>query len=383
MRSLCTIALIVLIGLASYGNVHAQIPAGVWCTGQTVAAGYSVNANITINDPNYTGANADQYGDWPSVRCSSNEPSGQCLIDPNDVITYINNARNADTSISTANKMLVLPNNYPNEYQNLTQDEKVVVLINLERTARGLTAFPIPDPYPPAPYGHPALTWEAHNHAAVLAEFYELNQGMNTTCTGCSSTNPQKLVHYNSIDGNPGYRVNTIPGFTQGTLTASPQGEVETDTQNAENAVYTWLYRDGANGWGHRHALLGVTPATGATPPNSNDNCYTQIGAGFAASPNQAVYAQITQATPPSTVAPPEFFYVADLVGQETMGWQLPAPDPSPPASPQHTHAFAAGGYCCIQQPFRGLPAGSPRFRPSWIGVCLRRISAKSVWLFC
>jgi hypothetical protein len=204
-----------------------------------------------------------------------------------------------------------------NFYQYLSQDEKMVVLINLERQDRGLTPFPIQDQFPPAPYGNPALTWEAHNHAALLAEFYELAQGNNND----AQTTP--LVHFNSIDGNEGDRITAIPGFTQDVGKVWPRGEAETNTQNAENAVYTWLYRDGP-GWGHRHALLGVIPPNvNVGDPNTSDNCYTQIGAGFAASPNQAVYDQITTGSL-KYVAEPEFFYVVDLIGQETQGWQLP-----------------------------------------------------------
>jgi hypothetical protein len=302
MRSLCTISLIVLMGLASYGNAQGQNPPGTWCKP------LSPVANNPLGNP---------AGDQAVVGCSSSSPSGQCLVDPSAVITAINNARRNEGL-----PPLVLPANPPNDYQYLTQDEKLVVLINLERQARGLSTFPIPDQFPPASYGHPALTWEAHNHAALLAEFYELNQGNNPV-------DGQPLVHSNSIDGTLGSRINAIPGFTQGTeaapITTSPQGEVEGDTQNAENQVYTWLYRDSTSTppWGHRDGLLGLTPS-GVTPPSSNDNCYSQIGAGFAASANQAVYAQTYDVNPPSTVAPPDYFYIVDLVGQENAGWQLP-----------------------------------------------------------
>jgi hypothetical protein len=376
MRSLCTASLIALIGLASYGNA-AQIPTGIWCTQQTTAAGYSSNANISIPDP---------PADAPEPQCSPSSvlKAGECLLDPGftpagayynnnpyngGVLTLIQNARNADTSIPQANKQLVLPNNFPNEYQNLTQDEKVVVLINLERTARGLSMFHISDQYPPAPYGHPALTWLAHNHAALLAEFYELNQGGSNL-----NTDGGKLVHSNSIDGNQGDRINALPGFTQGTLSnplyASPVGEVETDTQNAENAVYTWLYRDSANSppWGHRHALLGVGG------PGSGGNCYTQIGAGFAASPNQAVYAQITQGSPPKDVAPPEFFYVADLVGQEG-SWVLPSayPDtltPSPlAATVVYNNSLPSTWGSSSNPPTPAPPPGAPPPDPGSLSV--------------
>jgi hypothetical protein len=150
-----------------------------------------------------------------------------------------------------------------------------------------------------------------------LAEFYQLAQLGNNL-----DGNP--LVHDNSIDGQistagPTNRITSIPGFTQGTLTPSSVYEAEADTQNAENAVYGWLYQDGYAEWGHRHGLLGVSDS-------ASDHCATQIGAGFAASANEAVYMQkqFNQDNNNAAYAPPPtFFYVVDFVGQETAGWQL------------------------------------------------------------
>jgi hypothetical protein len=352
VRSLCTISLIALIGLASYGNVYAQnpqAPSGLpWCTTQpgagvpttvtlptipdpaanTSSPGYSnyvYNSMTGIQSGNACTVNSqasfcgpvDNLGDQPNVPCSNTNNSA-CLQDPNNVILAINAARAKEFNSLTGQHLgnLILPGapNFPDYYQYLTQDEKLVVLINLERQDRGLAPFPIQDQYPPAPYGNPALAWEAHNHAAVLAEFYQLAQ--------------LGLVHENSIDGQittagPTNRITSIPGFTQGTLTPSPVYEAEAATQNAENAVYGLLYQDGPSNWGHRHGLLGVYDTTGG------DHCSTQIGAGFAASANEAVYLQnqFNQVQNPVTpyAPPPTFFYIVELVGQETSGWQLPS----------------------------------------------------------
>jgi hypothetical protein len=330
MRSRYTIALIVPISLASYGKVHAANPPGIWCTGQTVGT----SQVLSIPDPS---------SNYPNVQCSAASTGEPCLVDPAAVIAAINSARAKDTYYinnvaQPALGNLILPGapgsnvQFPDFYQYLTQDEKIVVLINLERTARGLSPFPIQDQYPPAPYGHPALTWEAHNHAALLAEFYQLAQGNNTATVEGQTNTP--LVHANSIDGTSNTRIESIPGFTQSApgvqgatgLTPSPAYEAEAATQNAENAVYGWLYQDGPN-WGHRHGLLGV-------PDSTSDHCATQIGAGFAASANEAVAAlnqfnnynlATSSGFTPYTVPPPTFFYIVDFVGQETSGWQLPS----------------------------------------------------------
>jgi hypothetical protein len=354
MRSLYTIALIVPIGLASYGNAQGGNPASPsglpWCNtqpgagvaanvplptimGQPTAGDFAgiqsatlcppsgappgMTCTAPINGVSYLPGGVDTLGDQSNVPCSITNNSA-CLMDPNVAIQFINIAR-AKEGLGN----LILPGapktnvQFPDFYQYLTQDEKLVVLINLERQDRGLAPFPIPDQYPPAPYGHPGLTWEPHNHAAVLAEFYQLAQlGNNLDGTA--------LVHDNSIDGQattpgPTNRITSIPGFTQGTLTPSPAYEAETDTQTAENAVYSLLYQDGPSGWGHRHGLLGFNDST-------SDHCATQIGAGFAASGNEAVYIQnqFNQENNNAAYAPPPtFFYVVDFVGQETPGWQL------------------------------------------------------------
>jgi IPT/TIG domain len=92
-----------------------------------------------------------------------------------------------------------------------------------------------------------------------------------------------------------------------------PATEAATDGQNPENAVYGWLYQDKDSSWGHRHGLLGVTPSgvTPNDPSTGNDECYTQIGAGFAASANRATVRN-------GYLGPPlDFFYIVELVGEE------------------------------------------------------------------
>jgi hypothetical protein len=190
MRSLYTIALIVLINLASYGKVHAQGQNPVsnsgkpWCTGNTGTTQFP--QVITIADPSEN---------WPLAGCQQSPPapSGQCVVDagntpppkgtsdpfagdtryyPAGVIWLINKAREGDG----LKKALNLPFNY----NALSQDQKLIVLINLEREDRGIAPFP-PFPMAGGLVVNIPLSWEAHNHAAFLAEFYQLAKGGATT----------------------------------------------------------------------------------------------------------------------------------------------------------------------------------------------------------
>jgi hypothetical protein len=372
MRALCTISLIVLIGLAPGAVVLGQ-PMGVslpWCTS---------DANFSGNIPDPTGAKSAPGGSNKPIATGTTyngityslpttSPPPNCtgvgdgtkpctfVVAPVDAVNAINAARRDESVQLQAKNSNTLPLPYltgmvadasgtpvsiptppnplpntpsqtlPDYYPQLTQDQKLVVLINLERTARGLSPFSTPIingttyavgptastsvlapynyglfsglgtwilinglnclPYSSAcinpyynPYGDLALSWDATNHALVLAEFYQFNNELNPTSTTDSSSGVS-LVHDNSVDDKSGNRIKSIPGFAPAAPSA---GEAETNGQNPETAVFTWLYAD-APGWGHRHGLLGIKDSTG-------DHCVTQIGAGFAPSANEAAVA--------------------------------------------------------------------------------------------
>jgi hypothetical protein len=161
MRSLCTILLIGLIGLASYGNAQGQNPSSrsgmPWCTTQPGAGVPTTVTLPTVPDPvrgtydssmtgiqsgtvsgsTFTGP-ADTLGNQANVPCSNTNNSA-CLQDPSNVILAINAARAKEKNSITGKSLgnLILPGapnsnvQFPDFYQNLTQDEKLVVLINL------------------------------------------------------------------------------------------------------------------------------------------------------------------------------------------------------------------------------------------------------------
>jgi hypothetical protein len=399
MRSLYTIALIVLIGLASYDNAHAQgqNPPGTGLAlgpnGQVVVGPNGQFATLPwclplSNIPDPTGG-TDGLGDQQGAGCLSTPspaPSGSCVVNPPDVINQINMARknenmqrqnamlplmpyitgevnnalptgttttitapsganqpqamtNAPTdaggsqlvfasssppaglypfiaqgnavvtdsqgAIPSGTKVVEAYDNWvmispplpstgsgvasgdtitftqplPDNYSTLTDNQKLVVLINLERQARGLSLFPTLTVYSNSQsgsgntlYGDVPLSWEAQNHALVLAEFYQFQQ---------LSYDGTSLVHENAIDGDGETngtnnsmvtvlnRIEAIPGFstTMGSTTVGPQPniEAETDVQNPEAAVFTLLYQDADSGWGHRHGLLGVNQVQAVT----------------------------------------------------------------------------------------------------------------------
>jgi hypothetical protein len=423
MRSTFTILLIMLIGLAPWAVVLGQPMGGSlpWCTSDPNFSGSIPDPLEAQSAPGGSSAPVATGTTYNRITYSLPQATPICtevgdgtkpctyVVDPVTAINSINAARQNEsvqlqsatpgtlplpyltgmvanasgTAVSIPTPPDPLPNTspqtLPDYYPQLTQDQKLVVLINLERTARGLSPFstPIINPtkyavgstastsvnapynyglfsafgtwilinslncesgssacYNPYynPYGDLALSWEANNHALVLAEFYQFNNIKNPE-------SGNSLTHDNSVEGLAGNRITAIPGFA-----SSAPIEAETDGQNPETAVFTWLYND-ATEWGHRHGLLGV----------GDSNCLTQIGAGVAPSVNEAAvqgssfnilnYSQ-SPPSPPTcrsgpaspvcgqvTVPPPQFFYIAEIAGPES-GWQPPVEGNAIPISP-------------------------------------------------
>ena len=125
---------------------------------------------------------------------------------------------------------------FPSGYASLSMSEKMLVILNLERTARGLLPF-------------------TGTNAAVDQMAEEWAQDIATTGVFEHRTNTSADLVSICEPACRGY---------VGNVTENLFGTTSTDnTYIAERAVYLWLYRDrtlGGSGpdqeWGHRHGLL-------------------------------------------------------------------------------------------------------------------------------
>jgi hypothetical protein len=219
MKVSVVIVLCAVILAASVTAGHAQAPPGNWC------------------------------GTTPDPQANSPDVSRETA----DTIAGINQARAAE-GLSA----LVLPPNYA----QLPDDQKVIVLINLERTARGLSAFDSGNPQLSG--NDPVLGYAATNHSALLQQSLAQHPGFNNPVGiyGGLST-----LHENSIEGPVWDRLTALPGVQGG---ADTWGEIIAYV-SPEFAVYQWMYQDSGANWGHRRNILGIKPL-----------CFTNAGAGFA-----------------------------------------------------------------------------------------------------
>ena len=216
MKISVVVALCAVILSASVTAGHAQAPPGNWC------------------------------GTTPDPQANSPDVSRETA----DTIAGINQARAAE-GLSA----LVLPPNYA----QLPDDQKVIVLINLERTARGLSPFDSGNPQLSG--NDPVLGYAATNHSSLLQQSLAQHPGFNNPNGGMSS------LHENSIEGTGTQRLLTaLPGVQGG---ANYWGEIIAYV-SPEFAVYQWMYQDSGSSWGHRRNILGIT------------SCFTNAGAGFA-----------------------------------------------------------------------------------------------------
>jgi hypothetical protein len=193
----------------------------------------------------------DPAGDLPAL--FTNTPTA-------DIIAGINQGRAAE-----ALPALVLPPNYA----QLPDDQKVIVLINLERTARGLSPFDSGNPQLSG--NDPVLGYEATNHSALLQQSL-LQQSLGLQAFDITNPDGGSVLHENSIEGDLGQRFSTLPGFQTG---VNAWGEIIA-LVSPEYAVYGWMYQDAGSGWGHRHNILGIDAQ------HTGGGCFTSAGAGFA-----------------------------------------------------------------------------------------------------
>ena len=204
MKTSHLIPLCAVLLAASVTAGNAQAPPGNWC-----------------------GTTPDPGADFPSLAYNASTDA---------VIAGINQSRAAEGLPA-----LVLPRNYA----QLPDEQKVIVLINLERTARRLSPFNSGNPQLSG--NDPVLGYAATNHSTLLQHTLALHPGF---------TNPNggSVWHDNSIEGTVRQRLGALPGFEGG---VSAWSEIIA-SGSPEGAVYGWMYQDSGSRWGHRHNILGI-----------------------------------------------------------------------------------------------------------------------------
>lgn len=174
-------------------------------------------------------------------------------------------AHNADTTSPAPKGAFQLPA----DYTSLPPDIRVLTLINLERTSRGLAPF---DSGNSQYHGNdPVIGLAAAHHSAFLAN---LNP-------------PTTLWHDNGIEGDHNTRLNAIPGVAN-----HMPGEIISGGLTPVAAVFLWMYRDGP-AWLHRRAILGLNGISGT--------CYTNAGTGVAAGGTYGSFYTVDFATSTAT----------------------------------------------------------------------------------
>lgn len=186
----------------------------------------------------------------------------------------------------------------PATYAALNPDQKLLVLINAERTIRGIpvilgpggTNSGVNDPY---------IGNVTANHALLVA----INAGWWLLDIS--------IIHNNAVDGTFDGR-ETAPLGPPG-LTNNGLGEIAAVNYTPEGAIWQWMYDDAGSNWGHRDNIL---------------NCsYTMMGSGVATTP-----ANVSQWGAGAQV------YIVDFVQPQTASTYTapvlppPAPCPSAPA---------------------------------------------------
>jgi len=184
----------------------------------------------------------------------------------------------------------------PENYASLNPDQKVLVLINAERTIRGLP--PILGPGGTnAGTNDPYIGNVTANHALLVA----INAGWWLLDI--------PIIHSNAVDGTFDGR-ETAPLGPPGLIDNGFVGEIAAVNYTPEGAIWQWMYDDASSNWGHRDNILSCS--------------YTMMGSGVATTP-----ANVSQWGAGAQV------YIVDFIKPETgsayVAPILPAPAPCPP----------------------------------------------------
>jgi uncharacterized protein YkwD len=184
---------------------------------------------LTLFAPNAIHAQADEV--TPQATCgnipnpANGIPENPSIFNSDTGIQALNNAR----AVDGVNNPFVKPAGY----DSLSNEEKFRLIINHERTSRGLSAFGSNDP---------VLAQVARNHSKVLVDF-------------------NIFAHDTGIDGTFSSRMSAFSGG---------KGEIIGYAGNVEEIAYYFIYFDVAPynigaAWGHRMLIFG---------------CFTHIGIG-------------------------------------------------------------------------------------------------------
>jgi hypothetical protein len=185
-----------------------------------------------------------------------------CTWDPSKSgIQLINDARTTENLPALS---------LPAAYSTAPGDQKIIMLINAERKSRGLYAL-----NNGTDQNDPLIGYMAYNHSKLLADIPAIgNDG----------------PHDNAVDGTFGDRLASMPGQGASCLTGNdpigcaatgrfgPAGEIITGQRDPEMAMWSWMYGDASQSWGHRNGILGCKikfAGAGVAPTINGNTNYT------------------------------------------------------------------------------------------------------------
>jgi uncharacterized protein YkwD len=195
-----------------------------------------------------------------------------------DLETTFNNARRAEETQLSLSSNSLGNLSLPIDWTSLTDDEKVLFLMNAERTCRAGVDYGSG-----AVLGLPFEGVESLVDAAAQA--HADDQVANNTFSHTGSDNSTPFSRIDTAVGTSchsfmSYAENLAAFFTSGTA----------NTFVAEHAVYDWLYEDLSSAWGHRRAAFiqdaDDYSATGFTNDYGDASSEGFIGVGIASSPS-------------------------------------------------------------------------------------------------
>jgi uncharacterized protein YkwD len=173
----------------------------------------------------------------------------------------------------------------PASYSTFSPNDRALFLINQERIARSGIAYPGTT----AVLGLPmeavesALVSTAQGHASYLATNNVFSH------TGSGGTSP-----FDRVNGTYSAACRTRMGYAEN-IYVSCTSSATTPNFLVEQAIFSWLYRDSANSWGHRKAMLIQNDDIYLAPPPNTLRGYVNdhgsassegfLGIGIASTP--------------------------------------------------------------------------------------------------
>lgn len=192
---------------------------------------------------------------------------------------------------------LNLPNNslgnltLPANWTSLSADERMLILLNAERTCRGGVDYGSG-----AVLGLPFAGVETAVDMAAQSHADQQVAANTFSHTGSNNTSP-----FDRIENAVGTNCRSFMSYGENLASSYAIGGQNNDMTLLENAVFRWIYRDASSNWGHRRALLiqdtDIYGGTGFTNDYGDAGSEGFIGVGLASSSSYTGGANIPNIT--------------------------------------------------------------------------------------